>query len=237
MSDSEEEVDNTQYDIEALTDFRDEDTDGEEVQEYRVHWLGYASDDDTWEDRGKLIEDEGTREKIHEYEKYFEADIRRRMLKYKSRGRMEKYFKFKAMLKQRRTALQNNGKLEKTERRKLHAQPDKKTKNAYMDGSSNTNFKIKERMKNISSVSTKREDKFVKRSIEGQVSQKKKIEKTSMPLPSYSSSFQAPKMPSTSTIGMKRKKQKTQELTAYELGVKNFHKEKIKESASILEEF
>jgi len=62
-SESEEE-----YEVEAIRDYRSEDSDGNDCREYLVKWKGYESDDCTWEPKGQLT-DPLVKEKIHKFKK------------------------------------------------------------------------------------------------------------------------------------------------------------------------
>jgi phenylalanyl-tRNA synthetase alpha subunit len=69
MSGSDGENSEEEYEVEAIKDFRDEDSDGNDVKEYLVKWKGFDSDDNTWEPKDNL-QDPLVKEKIRKYKKY-----------------------------------------------------------------------------------------------------------------------------------------------------------------------
>lgn len=65
MSDNESEE---EYEVEAIVDFRDEDSDGNDVRQYEVKWKNFDSDENTWQDEDGLTDDL-VKEKIKRFRK------------------------------------------------------------------------------------------------------------------------------------------------------------------------
>jgi len=62
-SESEEE-----YEVEAIVDYRSEDSDGNEVRQVEVKWKGFDSDENTWQDESGLTDDL-VKDKIRRFKK------------------------------------------------------------------------------------------------------------------------------------------------------------------------
>ncbi|CAG5100292.1 Oidioi.mRNA.OKI2018_I69.XSR.g16935.t1.cds [Oikopleura dioica] len=76
----------TEFEVEAITDFREEDSDNEPVIEYRVKWRGFPDEQSTWEPVESLTEDKGTRRMVEGFNKHYTERILYKIRKYSKKG-------------------------------------------------------------------------------------------------------------------------------------------------------
>ncbi|CAG5105631.1 Oidioi.mRNA.OKI2018_I69.chr1.g2306.t1.cds [Oikopleura dioica] len=81
-----------EWEVEALLDHRNVDEDGNKLEEteYRIRWVGFPPDDDTWEPRKNL---ESSLHLIDEYEKKIKRRAQRRKEKRQRRAKLYNYAK------------------------------------------------------------------------------------------------------------------------------------------------